>query len=499
MFRKSILPFVLTALLAITMFVSCEEKQYYTVTFDSNGGEGAVEVQNVPEKTPTALKANAFTRTDYSFSGWNTKADGSGTAYADKGKITLTADIILFAQWTRNTATITFDKNGGTGTMEPQVVDTNTKTTLNANAFTWAGHTFVGWNTKPDGSGTGQADRTQISISEDTVLYAWWAEDLTIVFHANDGTPIMTMQEVAPMSTPTLDSNPFTREGFGFYCWNTKADGSGLPYNDQDQVYVSENMDLYAQWVDLHITASTTNLIGGYTYFVNENETVTVSDRMTVSGTDTVTIKVKNNGTLEATKGITVPEASTLILEGGDKYNSFVWASNQDVQISGAAGIGGLNEGDSCGKVVFTGMLTVHAYGGAGAAGIGGAKGGNGGYVEIKGSVDYSSPAFIDCHGGMNAPGIGGGQGGQASEIDFTGGQAWGYAGEGFQQGIAVQEVGESCSLNLADGSQVWLRTDGSEEWEKINKDYYYANIRTDKQMVLYKVNSPDPGAQPSV
>ena len=423
MFRKSILLSVVAALLAVTLFVSCEEKpdvRYCRITFDPNGGTGKMDDQLVLPNTPTKLNANTFTRVEY---------------------------------------------------------------------------TFVGWNTKPDGSGSGQADRTKISISEDTVLYARWVEDSAFLFHSNDGTGAMSVQEVATGSTSSLDPNPFTREGFGFSCWNTKADGTGQSYKDKALVYVSGNMDLYAQWVDLHISASTTDLIGGYTYYINDNETVTVSGRLTVSGTDPVTINLNNVSTLDATKGITVPEESTLIINGGDKYNSFVWASEQEEQISGAAGIGGLNEGDSCGTVIFTGMITVHAFGGDGAAGVGGAKRGNGGYIQIKGSTDYSSPTYIDCHGGSNAPGIGGGEGGQASAIDFTGGQAWGYAGAGFQQGIAVQGVGESCSLNLADGSWVWLRSDDSSEWEKLGKDIYYADIRTDKQMSLYKVD-PLPDAQ---
>ena len=50
---------------------------------------------------PTALTANAFTRTGYTFSGWNTAANGSGTAYADGATYSFSADITLYAQWTR--------------------------------------------------------------------------------------------------------------------------------------------------------------------------------------------------------------------------------------------------------------------------------------------------------------------------------------------------------------------------------------------------------------
>ncbi len=75
------------------------EKQTYTVTFNANGGEGTMAAQKVEEKKETTLTTNAFTRTDYTFNGWNTKADGSGTSYANEAKVTLLANLTIYAQW----------------------------------------------------------------------------------------------------------------------------------------------------------------------------------------------------------------------------------------------------------------------------------------------------------------------------------------------------------------------------------------------------------------
>jgi len=52
---------------------------------------------------PTALTLNTFTRTGYTFSGWNTAANGTGTAYADGATYSFNADITLYAQWTVQT------------------------------------------------------------------------------------------------------------------------------------------------------------------------------------------------------------------------------------------------------------------------------------------------------------------------------------------------------------------------------------------------------------
>lgn len=73
---------------------------FYTITFNANGGEGGMEPQRFEVGVDTALNTNTFTREGYKFIGWNTAADGSGTAYADEGAILeLTGDMTLYAQW----------------------------------------------------------------------------------------------------------------------------------------------------------------------------------------------------------------------------------------------------------------------------------------------------------------------------------------------------------------------------------------------------------------
>ena len=79
----------------------------YTVSFNSNGGSGAMADQSA--STATALSANVFTRSGYTFAGWNTAADGSGTAYADGASFPFTANTTLYAQWTATLATTGFD------------------------------------------------------------------------------------------------------------------------------------------------------------------------------------------------------------------------------------------------------------------------------------------------------------------------------------------------------------------------------------------------------
>lgn len=69
----------------------------FTVTFNANGGSGTMANQTA--SVPTNLTANTFTRAGYTFTGWNTAASGSGTAYANQASYSFSADATLYAQW----------------------------------------------------------------------------------------------------------------------------------------------------------------------------------------------------------------------------------------------------------------------------------------------------------------------------------------------------------------------------------------------------------------
>lgn len=78
----------------------------YTVTYDANGGSGTMTDKNSPyaDGAVATVLTNGFTRSRYTFTGWNTKADGSGDSYKTGDKIPMTDNVILYAQWTRNSS-----------------------------------------------------------------------------------------------------------------------------------------------------------------------------------------------------------------------------------------------------------------------------------------------------------------------------------------------------------------------------------------------------------
>jgi len=78
---------------------------------------------------------------------------------------------------------VTFNSNGGSGSMSDQYVTYNTSTQLSTNTFTRTGYIFSGWNTAADGSGTSYADEQNVTLTENITLYAQWSAYTT----AQDG------------------------------------------------------------------------------------------------------------------------------------------------------------------------------------------------------------------------------------------------------------------------------------------------------------------------
>ncbi len=202
----------------------------------------------------------AATRPGYLFLGWNTKADGSGTAYQAGDSYLVDKDSTLYAQWEAITYTIEFNGNGAdSGATASMVMKFDQAQKLTANGFVRVGYTFLGWNTNPDGSGAAYSDQQLVSNLTDVngaviTLYAQWkANTYTIYFDANGGTGTTESMSMIYGIPKSLTPNGFSRVGYTFIGWNTAANGSGTSYVDKQQVNNLVTQDngsitLYAQW-----------------------------------------------------------------------------------------------------------------------------------------------------------------------------------------------------------------------------------------------------------
>lgn len=238
----------------------CEEViNTYTVEFNANDGTWTMINQNINSDEATHLNKNTFSKTGYTFAWWNTDEKGHWTWYADEAEVTnLTTaweSIILYAQWTANTYTIKFDKNGGNWTMGEQDMIYDAPANLNENTYTRNGYVFSWWNTKVDWSGTPYTDKAPVNnlaTSWEITLYAQWtANTYTVIFSWNWATSWnMSNQAIVYGVLTSLNKNNYTKEWHSFLWWNTQSDWLWTWYWDQQSVsnlVTSGNITLYAK------------------------------------------------------------------------------------------------------------------------------------------------------------------------------------------------------------------------------------------------------------
>lgn len=144
----------------------------YSLSFDANGGSGSMS-NRLYSNFSQALPANSFTRDGYYFTGWNTKADGSGTVYEVGQTITLVEDLTLYAQWIKAVG-VTLDANCEEGEVVIELFNPTLTATISKNSFIRDGYLFTGWNSKADGTGTVYKVGQTITLIEDLTLYAQW-------------------------------------------------------------------------------------------------------------------------------------------------------------------------------------------------------------------------------------------------------------------------------------------------------------------------------------
>ena len=156
------------------------------LSFNANAPAGATISGSMSSQTVTydanvTLAKNAFSATGYTFTGWNSAADGSGTKYADAASFQyqIAGDLELFAQWTANKYTVHYDANGGAGSMSDDSATFGQPYTFRENSFTRDGYEFVGWNTASDqNGGTSYSANYKLpayTFAKNLTLYAVWA------------------------------------------------------------------------------------------------------------------------------------------------------------------------------------------------------------------------------------------------------------------------------------------------------------------------------------
>lgn len=181
----------------------CSTPQNVTVSFNANGGTGTMANQTITYNTATALTANTFTRTGYTFQGWATSANGE-KVYNDQQSVTLTSDVSLYAVWKANSHNVTFTPSpaGATVTINgknssPQSVDYNSTVTI---AVTPTAHYSLSAITVSGASGN-----ITLNGSDNSRTFTMPDEDVTVAVTMTEDAQYTVNWYVA--GTPTTETN----------------------------------------------------------------------------------------------------------------------------------------------------------------------------------------------------------------------------------------------------------------------------------------------------
>ena len=290
----------------------------YTVSFDANGGTGTMaDVTGVSGEY--TLPANGFTApAGKQFKAWSV----GGVEKAAGDKITVTANTTVTAVWENIpvvTYTVSFDANGGTGSMA-DVTGVSGEYTLPANGFTApAGKQFKAWSV----GGVEKAAGDKITVTANTTVTAIWetipVTEYTITFNVNGGIGTIPPQTTSGQKLSSLPTA--THSGsYSFVGWYTAASGG----TQITTAYTfSADTTVYAHWTYTGGSVGVGSYTPSYTVSVDktENGTITVSPKSASKGSIvTITVKPDKGYTLETLRALDMSGYAMELTENNGRF-----------------------------------------------------------------------------------------------------------------------------------------------------------------------------------
>jgi uncharacterized repeat protein (TIGR02543 family) len=298
----------------------------YSISYNGNGNTGGTVPATGSFINGSGIpytfvgNVNALTKTGYTFGGW---VDGSSPT-PKTGDYSTSANLQLFAKWTPDVFTVTYDINEGDSGVAPAFQDYtygDPGLALREKAgFDRANYVFLGWSKTP----TGTTVSSPFIPTAATILYARWAGGTySVAFNSNGGTlsPATTSYTTggAGLTLPSAGN----RTGYTFTSWNTQADGLGS--NISNDYKPTTDVTLYAKWTAVSYPinyirgsiGSTAIPTTGQLSVFPVNTTSTLSTVVTLDNTiDTATAL---SGTTYVFTGWK-ESGTNLVFKGGDTY-----------------------------------------------------------------------------------------------------------------------------------------------------------------------------------
>ena len=265
----------------------------HSLTYDKNGGSGTAPSTtcHLHGTNATASTGSSISKSQYTFSGWNTEQYITGTSYAAGASVTMNSNTTLYAKWTRS---ITLNQNGGSSGSTSVTATYNCATLPTITAPSKTGYTFGGWSTANDNSGnivintsneflpiTGWCDSQKrfTRTASDATLYAKWTQTVTLNAntenHGSGTNKTATVILNATALSEITHCTPATGyQRTGYYTAATggtkvlNADGSFAGSNVTDYITSSkwtkaDATTLYAQYEPITYTITLNHGTGG--------------------------------------------------------------------------------------------------------------------------------------------------------------------------------------------------------------------------------------------
>ena len=230
------------------------EAERYTVTYDANGGTGAPAAQTAEISQSIVLSNDRPTRNNYDFKGWTIDLGTNAIDYRPGETYNRHKNATLYAVWSIQEYTISFDANGGKNAPASITAPkTLSSVTIPSVEPTRSGYVFKGWSKTPGGrieysSGDSYSGRADIT------LYAVWEAETVprtsylLSFDANGGKNAPSRITVSAGDNVAIPETQPVRDGYVFSHWNMSADDSDAAYNAGGYILIQEDTTLYAIW-----------------------------------------------------------------------------------------------------------------------------------------------------------------------------------------------------------------------------------------------------------
>lgn len=290
----------------------------YSVTYNANGGSGAPSNQTKKHDEVLILSSTIPKRTGYTFAGWSISSTSTDIKYEAGARYTGNSALSLYAVWTPNKYTVSFDLNGGIGDLDEMIIAYNSKATIPStditkvysiyldscdesidNKYSTSSCDFLGWSTTKTNTIASYSAGDSLTITEDITLYAVW-------------------------SNPTIGTLPaISKEGYKFLGWYTSEAG-GTKVDSSTEIY--DDIAVYAHWEKALEPITPTEPLDP-----SSSKFVVSQVKAQADSTITVDVSIENNPSITSFNyQITYPDTLTLVgVEYKDLFSSRANGSNK--------------------------------------------------------------------------------------------------------------------------------------------------------------------------